>query len=69
MYVEIMAKNGSQIILGSLYQLLNTDENALINHISENINKIKSRNNNMELILGMDQNLDLLKCDSHQPTE
>ena len=69
MYIQITAKNGTQIILGSLYRSRNTDENALINHLGKTINKIKSRNNKMELIMQMDHNLDLLKCDIHWPTE
>ena len=64
-YIEITAKNGSQILLGSLYHSPNTDRKAFIDHLGEMISKTKAKNTNM----GMDYNLDLLKCNSHRPTE
>ena len=68
-YVEITAKNGSQILLGSLYHSLNSNAKPLTNHLEETINITRTKNPNTEIILGMDHNLDLLKCDTHKATE
>ena len=65
--IEIIAKDGKKIIVGSMYRPLNTDpidfRNA-INMISSNSLKEKK-----EIILGMDHNLDLLKSGIHRQTQ
>ena len=65
--IEIIAKDGKEIIVGSMYQPLNTDpidfRNAT-NMISSNSLKEKK-----EIILGMDHNLDLLKSGIHKQTQ
>ena len=69
MYVEIRAKNGSQILLGSLYCSLNTNTKPFTDHLEETINMTRTKNPNTEIILGMDNNLDLLKSDTCKTTE
>ena len=60
-YAIIRAKNGKKIVIGSLYRAPNTCEEKLIQHIDETVNKLNSEKEKKELILGMDQNIDLLK--------
>ena len=67
--MEITAKNGSQILLGSLYHSPNTNAKPFTDHLEETINMTRTKNPNTEIILGMDHNLDLLKCDMHKATE
>ena len=68
--IEISAKNGKKIILGSLYGPPNTDENQFINHIHCIMTKSTScKGKNLpEIVLGMDYNMDLLKSSQHKPT-
>ena len=68
-YVEITAKIGSQILLGSLYRSLNTNTKPFTDRLEETINMTRTKNPNTDIILGMDHNLDLLKCDMHKATE
>ena len=67
--MEITAKNGSQILLGSLYHSPNTNVKPFTDHLEETINMTRTKNPNTEIILGMNHNLDLLKCDMHKATE
>ena len=67
-YIEISAKNGKQFIVGSLYHSQNTPEDPLLNHLKEILNKIKTKKNHQEIIIGLEHNLDLLKSDQHNPT-
>ena len=67
-YLEIKVKNGTPIILGSLYRSPNTDSSCLKEHIIETVNKIKSEKGGKEMILSMDPNLDLLKSIQHKQT-
>ena len=67
-YAEIRAKNGKNSVIGSLYRVPNTCEENLIQHIDETVNKLNSEKEKKELILGMDQNVDLLKRKRHEAT-
>ena len=68
-YIEITTKSGKSIVVGSLYRSLNSRDNALIDHIENIITKVKLEKNHKQLILGMDHNFDLLKCNQHRPTK
>ena len=67
-FIEIIAKNGKKFVIGSLYRAPNTREEIFINYIKETIHKIKSEKGQKEIILGMDQNLNLLKANQHKGT-
>ena len=65
--IEITAKDGKKIIVGSMYHPPNTDPTNFritINMIWSNSLKEKK-----EIILGMDHNLDLLKSGTHRQTQ
>ena len=65
-FVEIGAKNGQLIVIGSLYRP-NCSEKNLISDIQEIITKTQKEKK--ELIIGMDRNLDLLKSLEHKLTQ
>ena len=67
--IEIRSKNKKRIVVGSLYQPPNISADRLHHHLSETIPKVKSEDRDKQLILGMDHNLDLLKSNSHSPTQ
>ena len=67
-FIEMVAKNGKKFVLGSLYRAPNTKEDIFINYVKETIHKIKCENGHKEFILGMDQNLNLLKANQHKGT-
>ena len=67
-FIEMIAKNGKKFVIGSLYRAPNTREEIFINYIKETIHKIKSEKGQKEIILGMDQNLNLLKANQHKGT-
>ena len=54
--------------MGSLYRPPNTSETEFLNSYSELLYKCKLESNK-EIILGLDHNLDLLKCHIHKSTE
>ena len=60
MYVDITARNGRQIQIGSLYCAPNMDVKKLMEHL-EMVSAKTGHVPNHEIILGMDQNIDLLK--------
>ena len=68
-YIEITTKSGKSIVVGSLYRSLNSSDSALMDHIENIITKVKLEKNHKQLILGMDHNFDLLKCNQHRPTK
>ena len=68
-YVEMTAKGGKHIILGSVYKSPNTCENTLKNHLTDLLNKIKFEKGNKELVIGMDHNMNLLKSQEHCKTQ
>ena len=61
-FIKIKAKNGKQIVVGSMYRPPNSKE-LKFTQLSEIINKVKLENK--ELICGMDHNMDLLKSSEH----
>ena len=63
----VMAKNGNIFTIGSQYRAPNSDAKGIMEHIEEVVNKTNTKTKN-ELIIGMDQNLDLLKSEDHQIT-
>ena len=68
-YVEMTAKGGKHIILGSVYKSPNTCENTLKNHLTDLLNKIKFEKGNKELVIGMDHNMNLSKSHEHRKTQ
>ena len=66
-FIEVLAKNGRKIVVGSIYRPLNSKEGNFVNEITELICKISKEKS--ELILGMDHNLDLLKSAEHNMTQ
>ena len=66
-FVEIIAKNGKAIVIGSLYRPPNCSDKNVIDDIQEIITKTHKAKK--ELILGMDHNLDLLKSSEHKLTQ
>ena len=54
--------------MGSLYRPPNTSETEFFNSYNELLNKSKLKSKK-EVILGLDHNLDLLKCHIHKSTE
>ena len=69
MYVEMTAKGGKHITLGSIYKSPNICKNTLKNHLTDVLNKIKSEKGNKELVIGMDHNMNLLKSHEHCKTQ
>ena len=55
--------------MGSLYHSPNVNENKFLQHIREKLPKIQNEKEDKNIILGMDYNLDLLKCHIHQNTQ
>ena len=68
-YVEITCRNGTKLLLGSLYRAPNTNGKLFSEHVVEVLSRVKSRTPNMEIVLGMDHSHDLLKSDTHKQME
>ena len=70
-FIEISAKNGRKLIVGCMYKPPNTDSALLVNSIDKIVSLARSNNGKQqtELIIGMYHNLDLLKGQTHQPTQ
>ena len=66
-FVEISIKNGTPVVIGSLYRTPNTPAEEFIDNVSNVIKKIRCEGKNKEVILRMDHNLDLLHSDIHIP--
>ena len=66
-FLEIQAKNGRKIIVGSMYRPPNSKETKFVQEISKIASKAKCENK--ELILGMDHNMDWLKSSEHVMTQ
>ena len=62
---EIMC-NSQNILVGSLYRPPNTNHKEFLKHYTDHLAKIKQENK--DIILGVDHNLDYLKSDLHKPT-
>ena len=67
-FMEIKTKSGKKIIVGSLYHSPNTKETKLINHVQNTIVKCTSALWDMDIVMGMDHNLDLLELNNHKGT-
>ena len=67
-FVEISLKNGTPVVIGSLYRSPNTPIKEFIDNVHDIIKKIQCEGKEKEIILGMDHNLDLLHSDIHTPT-
>ena len=65
--IEIVSKDGKKLIVGSMYRPPNTDPNDF--RIDVNMITSNSVMEKKEIILGMDHNLDLLKCGLHKHTQ
>ena len=68
-YIEITTKSGKSIVVGSLYHSPNSSDKVLLDHIKSTVAKVRSEKTHKQLILGMDHNFDLLKCDHHRLTK
>ena len=55
-------------MVGSLYRPPNSETTHFINMLSELMSKLKLEQKK-EVILGMDHNIDLLKCGHHKQTQ
>ena len=69
-FVEIISKNGKDIILGSMYKPPNVDITQFSTNLSRIVNDTRQAQGKHppELILGMDHNMNLLNGASHPPT-
>ena len=67
-FIEISTKGGMPVIVGSLYKPPNMDASSFITSLREIISKSNTNKKKPELILGMDHNLNLLKCEIHKGT-
>ena len=70
-FIEILSKSGKNIVIGSMYRPPNTDITQFSNNISSITSlaqKTKGRCS-LEIIIGMDHNIDLLKGSCHNPTQ
>ena len=65
--VEVVSKDGKKIIMGSMYRPPNTD----LTKFRTTVNALTSKSieEKKELIVGMDHNLDVLKCGLHRQTQ
>ena len=68
-YVEITAKDGRKIVVGSLYRPPNVSTLPLQNHIINTMNIIRKEKGQKNVILGMNHNNDLLKAHAHTTTQ
>ena len=67
-FVEIPLRNGNSLLIGSMYRPPNTEIDKFNDEYNEILCKIKRRNYTY-IVLGMDHNLDFLKCHTHKGTE
>ena len=67
-FIEINTKGGTPVVVGSMYKPPNTDAFGFITSLREIICKLNTNKKKPEMILGMDHNLNLLKCETHKGT-
>ena len=67
-YIKVTAKNGKKIVIGSLYRAPNSSTEHFTLHLQNTVYSIHSEKGNKSVILGMDHNMDLLKCHTHPAT-
>ena len=67
--IEVISPK-KNILIGSVYRPPNTTEKLFIDNFSHSTSKVHKEKSNKkkDLILGLDHNLDLLKCDKHPAT-
>ena len=70
-FIEVKSKNGRQMTFGSMYKPPNTCNDQFLKHVTDIVYKIRSVKGQhpLELILGMDHNINLLNGKSHVPTQ
>ena len=70
-FIEMTSKCGKSIIVGSIYRPPNTKIDQFQDRLVEIVRKAKhtKKSTQPELILGMDHNIDLLKCKEHTQTQ
>ena len=70
-FIEMTSKCGKSIIVGSIYRPPNTKINQFQDRLVEIVKKAKltKKSTPPELVLGMDHNIDLLKCKEHAQTQ
>ena len=70
-FIEVKCRNGKQIIFGSMYKPLNTNNEQFVNNITEIVHKTKSAKDqySLELVLGMDHNINFLNSKTLKPTQ
>ena len=66
-FIEINSRDGRKIIVGSIYRPPNSSPTEFLAKLNETTSKISTEDK--ESILGMDHNLDLLKCNVHKQTQ
>ena len=66
-HMDVTAKNGNIYTIGCLYRAPNSDTKGIMDHIDHIVNKTNTKTKS-KLIIGMDQNLDLLKSEYHHIT-
>ena len=66
-FVEITHTKGKNLVIGSLYRVPGKNEKIFMKRYQNLMEKIMNRNN-VDLIVGIDQNLDYVKMDSHNNT-
>ena len=62
-FIEISTKGGTPVIVGSMYKPPNMDASGFITLLREIISNSNTNKKKPEMILGMDHNLNLLKCE------
>ena len=70
-FIEVKSRNGKQIIFGSMYKPSNTNNEQFIKNITEIVHKTKTveGQHSLELVLGIDHNINLLNGKSPKPTQ
>ena len=70
-FIEVLSKNGKKLIVGSMYRPPNTGIEQFSNNLEEIVTKAKRTKSSipLDLIIGMDHNIDLLKCGQHTATQ
>ena len=66
-FIEIPSKNMQNVVIGEIYRTPGTNERDFIDNYDTIVKKIKLEHKN--IIIGTDQNLDLLKINTHTNTQ
>ena len=70
-FMELTARNGKRLVVGSMYKLPNTDPSIYSAHLKQIVKKARNAKGRIqpEIIIGMDHNIDLLKGLTHNPIQ